>query len=280
MQFLFNQVDVFSSKSCLGNPVCVFIESENLTPGDMKKIARWTNLSETTFVTKSDIADYKVRIFTPSEELPFAGHPTLGTAFALLESGIIRGSSFIQDCAYGLIPISKKDSCIFFELLKFEIISKIKDGDISEILSISCNDSLLIDTGPHWIISKLDEVAQLDQIRINTEYFKRLNNANNSNQATGITVYACDAQNRIHVRTFFEAGGIIVEDPVCGSGNAAVAAHIKETGLVNKIGTSYTAFQGRHVHRQGEVFVDLADKIKVGGRCNIVFTGNANYVPV
>ena len=85
MSFEFKQVDVFSAVSCLGNPICVFLTSEGLATDDMQRIANWTNLSETTFLSPSKVADYKVRIFTPNEELPFAGHPTLGSAWSYWE---------------------------------------------------------------------------------------------------------------------------------------------------------------------------------------------------
>ena len=109
MNYAFQQVDVFSAKACMGNPVCVFLESDGLSTDDMQKIARWTNLSETTFVSPSSKADYKVRIFTPLNELPFAGHPTLGTAWALRKAGMLKKDNFIQECAFGLVNINVFD---------------------------------------------------------------------------------------------------------------------------------------------------------------------------
>ena len=105
-QLRFKQVDVFTDKPFLGNPVAVVIGAEDLDTLEMQRIARWTNLSETTFLSRSNKADYRLRIFTPRHELPFAGHPTIGSAHAALEAGFVsRKSKLRQECGAGIIDL-------------------------------------------------------------------------------------------------------------------------------------------------------------------------------
>src|SRR5512138_1432678 len=110
----FKQVDVFTSEPYFGNPVAVILEAEGLSSESMQRIAAWTNLSETTFVLPptSPEADYRLRIFTPKGELPFAGHPTIGSAHAVLESGVVRpdSSGMVQECGAGLLPLRVCDT--------------------------------------------------------------------------------------------------------------------------------------------------------------------------
>src|ERR1700759_487719 len=113
----FSQVDVFTDETCRGNPLAVVVDGDGLSTGQMRQFANWTNLSETTFVLppSSPGADYRVRIFTPAAELPFAGHPTLGTCHAWLEHGSRpRGDAIVQECAAGLIPIRPTDDGLAF----------------------------------------------------------------------------------------------------------------------------------------------------------------------
>src|SRR5262252_3310278 len=112
--FRFKQVDVFTKVPFQGNPVAVVIGAEGLDTAAMQRIANWTNLSETTFLLKSAVADYKLRIFTPRMELPFAGHPTIGSAHAALESGFISNQRrFTQECAAGVLDLTREDGRIF-----------------------------------------------------------------------------------------------------------------------------------------------------------------------
>src|SRR5688572_31013337 len=110
MALRFKQVDVFTDRPFYGNPVAVVIGAEALGTAEMQRIAGWTNLSETTFLLKSSKADYRLRIFTPRQELPFAGHPTIGSAHAALESGFVsRKTRLVQECGAGLIELSLED---------------------------------------------------------------------------------------------------------------------------------------------------------------------------
>src|SRR5215469_8775630 len=118
MQRSFQQVDVFTTTACLGNPVAVVLGADGVADADMQRFANWTNLSETTFVLPptADGADYRVRIFTPATELPFAGHPTLGTCHAWLSSGgADRDGLVVQECRAGLVPVRRTANGLAFE---------------------------------------------------------------------------------------------------------------------------------------------------------------------
>lgn len=274
MNYSFQQIDVFSKQACMGNPVAVFLESNGLSTESMQTIARWTNLSETTFVAPSTVADYKVRIFTPTLELPFAGHPTLGTAFALRQAGVIQKDNFIQECDFGLIQISCQDDKIFFELPHFSTQVLEVDRQLSHLLGVDVIDTHLITTGPRWITAQLKNEHDLFKLSTNLNPISELLR---TSQADGVVVYTIADNNTVHLRAFFEGSSGVIEDPVCGSGNAAVAAHIITLGHTKRVGFAYEAFQGTALKRDGRISVILGDKIKVGGQCHGVFRGIATF---
>ncbi len=272
----FKQVDVFTQVPLLGNPVAVILDGEGLSVETMQLIANWTNLSETTFVTPATdpAADYSVRIFTPASELPFAGHPTLGTAHAVIEAGLARwkDGKIVQQCAVGLVEISKGETGLSFRLPRYAY----RDAPQPEKLIAALGENVItgtpqiVDVGPHWTIAELascDVLANLmPDLNILADY-ERLHHT------TGLTVYAeCDDGN-IMVRSFAPADGI-TEDPVCGSGNGAVAAYRLRLGQIAD-GSAYMASQGRQVGRDGHIRVriDGAD-IHIGGDCVTVVEGS------
>ena len=271
-KFRFKQVDVFSNESCKGNPVCVFLECDGISTEEMQFIARWTNLSETTFISSSDKGDYRVRIFTPSKELPFAGHPTLGTAWAFLEYKDSNNKLLVQDCDFGLVEVRKTDKGIFFILPHYRILRDVDQEKLEDALNAKLNNDIkVIDTGPHWIVANIKNPSGTDAVSLDRS---RLLKVLDETKAIGVNLYEIDGGS-VNVRTFFEANGEIVEDPVCGSGNAAVAAHIKETGRISQIGKTYEAKQGKHLGRDGRIVVEIGENIMIGGRCNTVFSGEA-----
>lgn len=273
MNYAFQQVDVFSKKPCMGNAVAVFLESEGLATETMQIIARWTNLSETTFVSPSSSADYKIRIFTPSMELPFAGHPTLGTAWALRKSGLLSKQHATQECSFGLINIIFEDEQVFFELDKFNAQSLNNDHEIEAALSIKGINTQSIDVGPLWMTTEVAKNNNIGDIQINHKLFIDFMD---KNKTDGITIYQIMANADVYVRSFYAENNIVIEDPVCGSGNAAVAAHIMKTGNVNRVGMKYKAKQGSFLKRDGCIAVRLGDTIQIGGFCNTIFHGMAN----
>jgi PhzF family phenazine biosynthesis protein len=271
----FCQVDVFTSVALKGNPVAVILDAEGLSAAQMQAIANWTNLSETTFVTQpSDpAADYAVRIFTPKSELPFAGHPTLGTAHAVIEAGLATPSEgrIIQQCAVGLVEISQSENGLSFRLPRYSY----EDAPEPETLAAALGEEAIIgapqivDVGPRWVIC---EIISADMVERLIPDLPSLANYDRAHGTTGQTVYAARADGDIIVRSFAPADGI-AEDPVCGSGNAAVAAYRLKLG---QIGTdsAYVASQGRQVGRDGFVHIRIdGDTIHVGGACVTVIKG-------
>jgi PhzF family phenazine biosynthesis protein len=254
----FRQVDVFTDKPFLGNPVAVVIGAEGLDAQTMQRIARWTNLSETTFLLKSDVADYRLRIFTPRQELPFAGHPTIGSAHAALESGFVpRKSALRQECGAGLIELGVDKEGIFLRGPQARI------SDVRKTLPFAAK-LLRIDLGPVWVVGEVADAGKLAALQPDMAALAAFSH---DVEATGITVFAASGEtaSAIHVRSFAPAHGI-PEDPVCGSGNLSVAAYLKQTNQVQRFGERYVARQGMQLGRDGRVSVRLdADGIRIGG---------------
>ena len=150
----FKQVDVFATRPCTGNPVAVVLDGAGLTAEQMQRFAHWTNLSETTFVLPSDAADYRVRIFTPSQELPFAGHPTLGTCHAWLEHTGQSKDEIVQECGAGLITIRRTDDGLAFAAPPLMREGPVDEPDIqhaADVLNIAraeILDAAWADNGP------------------------------------------------------------------------------------------------------------------------------------
>jgi len=271
----FKQVDVFTSRPLFGNPVAVVLDADGLSDADMQQFANWTNLSETTFVLppENPAASYRVRIFTPRAELPFAGHPTLGTAHAVLEAGIAqtRNGKLIQECAVGLVEVSAGDTGLSFRLPRY---AAAPANDADTIIAAIGGHSVVsappqvLDVGPCWVIAEmasLDAVAHLDpDLTALAAYDRR-------HGTTGLTVFASGADGTL-VRSFAPADGI-AEDPVCGSGNGAVAAYRLLAGQIGN-GDRYIASQGLQIGRDGYVHIRVdGQDIHVGGQCVTCITG-------
>lgn len=275
-------VDVFTAQPLLGNPVAVVLDAEGLDGTTMQQIARWTNLSETTFVLSPTRpgADYRLRIFTPGSELPFAGHPTLGSAHAVIESGRAapRDGRLVQECGAGLISIAVSGSARVLTLPEARV-TALAPGDVDDleaILGAPVNRGVapaLVDVGPVWIVAQLASadavLAMQPDLARSAAFERRL-------RATGVTVFgsydAGDA--RIEVRSFAPSCGV-GEDPVCGSGNGAVAVFQRTRGLLPATDSTYVATQGRCVGRRGRVAVAVTDDgtVTVGGECVTVLDG-------
>jgi PhzF family phenazine biosynthesis protein len=257
----FKQVDVFTDRPFLGNPVAVVIGAEGLDTESMQRIAGWTNLSETTFLLKSELADYRLRIFTPRTELPFAGHPTIGSAHAAIESGFVspKDGTLTQECGAGVLHLSVEDRKIFVKGPEAKI-SAVRPVPGIELIS----EPLQVDVGPVWVIGEMKDAAALAALRPD---MASLAQWTDSVGATGLTLFAKsdDCVAAIHVRSFAPAQGL-PEDPVCGSGNLSVAAFLKRNNLLKKYGERYVARQGAQLGRDGRVFVRIdPDGLRIGG---------------
>lgn len=275
----FKQVDVFTAVRFKGNPVAVILHAEELSTEQMQQIANWTNLSETTFVvpTTDAQADYRARIFTPKAELPFAGHPTIGTAHALLEAKLVTAKNgiLVQQCGAGLVRLQVHhaedgERWIFFDLPepKMSALTNSQVEELEGILDMPLTGSptpYLIDVGARWVVVQLTSAqavlnAAPDLQRMKAQDLK--------GQHTGVVIFGEQdkgAQSRIEVRAFAPAHGVN-EDPVCGSGNGSVGAYIRQTGQVQHFGDDFLATQGAMVGRAGVLRITLNEnKVQVGG---------------
>jgi PhzF family phenazine biosynthesis protein len=258
----FKQVDVFTDKPFQGNPVAVVIDAEGLDTATMQRIANWTNLSETTFLLPSTIADYKLRIFTPLQELPFAGHPTLGSAHAALESGFVqKKQSLKQECLAGVMDLTVEGEQIFVRGPKAKV-AEIDSARLAKSLGVPAKGWLRVDVGAIWVIA---EVASPEALAKTRPDMSALADASNQLNIAGVTLFAAAGKGEIHVRSFAPAHAI-PEDPVCGTGNLSVAAYLRHTGQVERFGSRYLARQGMQMGRAGRVSVRMdGDGIQIGG---------------
>ncbi|MGE4062681.1 MAG: PhzF family phenazine biosynthesis protein [Rhodospirillaceae bacterium] len=278
-------VDVFSAAPLRGNPLAVVLDASGLSTADMQAIAGWTNLSETTFFLPptNPSASYKVRIFTPRNELPFAGHPTLGSAFAFVEAGKVtpHNGKLVQECAVGLVHLTVDGAKIALEMPRAKI-APLPAEDADELEGLLARKIVrapapaLVDVGPVWIIAQLATAADVLALKPD---LGRLEKLERKHRATGLTVFGPYASGdvAIEVRTFAPSAGIL-EDPVCGSGNGSVAA-FQFAASPSPNGMRYTAAQGRCVGREGRIAIDIdaGGKIMLGGACVTTVDGTLSY---
>ncbi len=272
----FLTVDVFTAVPLRGNPVCVVLDGAALDDATMQAIASWTNLSETTFVTPATDAeaDYAVRIFTPRAELPFAGHPTIGTAHAVIEAGTVtpRDGRLVMQCAVGLVELTIGTGSVSFRLPRYAFEAAPDPHIIVEAIggeAVVSGTPRIVNVGPRWVIA---EMASAHDIEILAPDLTALAAYDRANSTTGLTVFATGGAGDITVRSFAPADGI-AEDPVCGSGNASVAAYRLDAGQIGD-GSAYIASQGRQVGRDGRVHVRIeGSDIHVGGSCVTTMQG-------
>ena len=267
----FQQVDVFTAVPFKGNPVAVVLDGDALSGEQMQSIAAWTNLSETTFVCTptNQRADYRLRIFTPRRELPFAGHPTIGSAHAVLRRGFKPRTAgrLVQECGKGLVDIKIDGERLLLALPEpqFREPTKSHLDAVADGLGVSEADvqrAAIIDVGPVWFTVQL---VSGDAVRALVPDMGKLATLN-SIGITGVNVfglYPAGTGADLEVRSFAPGDGI-PEDPVCGSGNGCVAALVRGNGIFGA--RSYVASQGCCVGREGLVAVEFhEDTISLGG---------------
>jgi len=270
----FRQVDVFTVEPCLGNPVAVVHGAEGLSDDEMRMFARWTNLSETTFLLppRDERADYLARIFTPARELPFAGHPTLGTCHAWLEAGGRPAAPgvIVQECDAGLIPVRLTGDRLAFAappLIRGGPVEEPLVEEIAALLGIGRGDitgAQWADNGPGWVAVLLDSAeAVLALARPDCEFDLGV-----------VGPYPPGSPEAFEVRAFFPSGGKTAEDPVTGSLNASLAQWLLGSG---KATAPYVVSQGTALGRRGRVHVttDEDNQIWVGGGTLTLITGTA-----
>ena len=281
----FMQLDVFADQPGRGNPLGVVFGADDLDTAAMQALAAWLNLSETTFVLPATQAgaDYRLRIFTPRQELPFAGHPSVGTAHAVLERGLAtpkpatEGGALVQECAAGLLPlrITGDGAARVIHVRAPRGIERAAEaGAVLASLQSAPRGTVrpaLIDNGPRWWCIELADEATVRQLVPNLEAMAAANRADGS---VGVAVFArCVGPDyALVVRAFVPADGI-PEDPVTGSANAAIAAWLHANAALPT--PRFRSSQGREVGRDGvvEIEVDAAGEVWIGGLTQTVIEG-------
>ena len=270
----FAQVDVFSATPYLGNPLAVILDAEDLDGDSMQRVARWTNLSETTFVLPPTTpeADYRVRIFTPGGELPFAGHPTLGTAHAWLHHSGSRKDQVVQECAAGPIEVRSRQQALFFAAPPTLRSGEIEEEYLEQIVTAlgihrsHVVDHQWVDNGPGWAVVRLATAQEVLDLEPD---FSQLPNA----MIGAIGAHPDGSPHAYEMRTFAPGAGI-PEDPICGSMNAGVAQWLIRTGAS---AAGYRVSQGRRLARAGDITITAEPEgtVWVGGSTNTLFQGTA-----
>ena len=266
-----SEVDVFTTTPYSGNPVAVVLDGEGLGTEEMQRFAHWMNLSETTFVLAPTVAEaaYRVRIFTPVAELPFAGHPTLGTCHAWLEQGGGGGGDVVvQECAAGLVPVRNTPDGLAFSappLLRSGPVEEELVERIATVLGVERSaivDSQWVDNGPGWVAVLL---AGAEEVLAVTPAFDDLD-------LGMVGPYPEGEEAAFEVRAFFPKDGTLVEDPVTGSLNASLAGWLLSSGRAS---APYVASQGTVLGRSGRVAVsqDADGTIWVAGKTVTCVTG-------
>lgn len=299
MKHPFYQVDVFCADAqspLTGNPLAVIFDAQGLTTEQMQTIARWTNLSETTFVTyKLDTPnEYSVRIFTPGGELPFAGHPSLGTAWAvathyelfnngltdddLADDGHSETIELTQQCALGPIRLALKHNDVSLQLPRATLtaISPAQQEQLALSLGATLTGpGIIVDLGPRWLTVPLQSGEALLAAKPVTALIDSLSRELGITGINAIGKYKVPDSTgaQLEVRSFAPSFGVI-EDPVCGSGNGAAAYYLREHQHQK---SDYIARQGRAISRNGRIKIAYKDDdIWLGGICINCVVGNLN----
>ena len=284
----FKQVDVFTSTPFKGNPLAVVFDADALDTEQMQAIAHWTNLSETTFLLKptDPSADYRVRIFTTGGELPFAGHPTLGTAHAWREAGNQpkQPGRLVQQCAAGLIELTEEDSpsAVWAFAAPPARVTPLAQGEYAALADALRSDAIDytaqpcgVDNGPKWLVVRMKSAAACLALTPDAAALGRIARTVG---AHGIAAYGPHDPNgpaTFELRCLMMGGGLGVgEDPVTGSANAAVAGLL--TAQNTRPGMQYTVRQGTVIGRAGDISVrydDDAGKTWIGGASVTIIDG-------
>lgn len=279
------EIDVFTDKPLLGNPLAVIVDAGDLDTATMQRIATWTNFSETTFLLPPSTpdADYRVRIFTPSQELPFAGHPSVGSAWVAMACGRVEDgkTSLVQECAAGLLPVQVEGDAASRVIRVQAPPARIEHLGATDIDALSAalgtafaRDPRSICNGPTWLTCELADAAAVRALHPDMAAVATLCT---DLGAVGACVFGRgdDGDAAMAVRAFCPADGI-PEDPVTGSANAAIGAYLHALDGRETCQLRYTASQGREVGRDGRVEVAVAadGTVAIGGRCVVVVEGH------
>ncbi|SQI43711.1 Trans-2,3-dihydro-3-hydroxyanthranilate isomerase [Leminorella richardii] len=281
----YKQVDVFTSSPLQGNPLAVILDAEGLNDAQMLSLARWTNLSETTFVFKptNPLADYQVRIFTPEKELPFAGHPTLGTAHALLEAGLVpkQPGVIVQECGVGLVTVNILPEgtlafaapAVAFRTLTIEERDRLANAFQPATIEADIVP-VVADMGIRWLMVRMPSAQSCLTVAPTQSMIKELQT---DYHVDGVVIYGAYSSGYpadYEMRAFLVEQDKLVEDPVTGSANACLARLLKANGFPDGGLTAqgYQVRQGTQLHREGRVNVRfIHDEPWIGGQsCTLI----------
>ncbi len=290
----FKQVDVFTARPYYGNPLAVVLDGSGLSTEEMQHFTNWTNLSECTFVSQPTQAeaDYKVRIFCPGRELPFAGHPTLGTCHAWLEHGGKPRSEFIvQECGIGLVKIKRGSAKLAFAAPPLIKSGPLPEADVALIargLGVPRSEIVAhawCDNGPNWrgvllrsaeqVLALKPDAVVLAGLDIGVVGQRQTSGAQAPRGKVGVVgAQGNSSDTQFEIRAFFPGNNGMTEDPVTGSLNAGVAQWLIGAGIAPP---NYIAAQGTALGRAGRVHVSSADgEIWIGGESVTCMDGTVN----
>ncbi|MFJ1747743.1 PhzF family phenazine biosynthesis protein [Streptomyces sp. NPDC088116] len=270
----FVQVDVFSTSPYLGNPVAVVLDGADVTDEEMQRVARWTNLSETTFVLPPTVpeADYRLRIFTPQSELPFAGHPTLGSARAWLDGGGVprHADRIVQQCGAGLVTVRRGDGVLSFAAPPLVRDGALDDAYLKRIVAAfgMDHDRVLahqwVDNGPGWAVLQLPTAYEVLALEPDLALIPDA-------MVGAIGAHPTGSRHDFEMRTFAPRCGV-AEDPACGSMNAAVGQWLTTTGTAP---CAYRVSQGARLGRAAtiEISTDPDGAVWVSGATTVCIRG-------
>ncbi len=295
MALRYLQMDVFADRPGAGNALGAVLDGARFDPARMQAFAAWTNLSETIFLLPPTVAgaDYRVRIFTPCQELPFAGHPSVGAAWAAIEAGMIPPGKtrLVQECAAGLLPVRidtvgdlpSPDARV--PNVRAPRVRRIGGIELAPTLlpaavrnmRLGALEPALWDNGPRWWLLELADADAVRGLRPDPAAIAALTAATG---AVGLAVHAADPRDGHHlaVRAFCPADNI-PEDPVTGSAQAAIAAQLAAAGRLPGHDGRYVGTQGREVGRDGRVnvHVDAENEVWIGGRVQPIIHGTVRW---
>ncbi|MDO1584459.1 PhzF family phenazine biosynthesis protein [Rhizobium oryzicola] len=273
MAHAFRQVDCFSSTATKGNALAVVHDADDLSTEQMASFARWTNLSETTFLLKPTVsgADYRVRIFTPLQELPFAGHPTIGSCHAWLEAGgKPKGDDIVQECGAGLITVRREAERLAFATPPLARSGPVEEAVLQRALDgiglapASLVDAAWVDNGPGWMGLLLASSAEVLAIKPDFSILKGMR--------VGVVAPSAEGDCEFEVRAFTAAG---FEDSATGSLNGGLALWLMQAGHAPD---QYVAAQGTMVGRAARLYVRREGaETWIGGAVQTVLRGETAF---
>jgi PhzF family phenazine biosynthesis protein len=288
----FAQVDVFSARAGMGNPLAVVFDAGSLDDAQMQAIAAWTNLAETTFVLPPTApgAHYRVRIFTTQREIAFAGHPSIGTAHAVLGAGLVAPGTalLMQECQAGLLPVRVEPTdgarSLSVRVPRSRIVRYagepgVDDEGVRRALGDRRLGGLapcLVEGGRRWWLAELADEGEVRGMQPDLAAIAALAAGSKS---LGLCVFARTPDQRQLVVRAFPLGVGINEDPASGAANAAIAAFLDEAGALAALGDSYRVSQGREMGRDAglRLRIDQDRQVWVGGLCQTVIQGSIRW---